>query len=152
MKRFPSFALSIWVFGVLPLVGVAQNRDPRVDALAKDNADLKQRIAEQDRRIGDLEKAVRALAAAAHPSPNPIPAPRPAWYAPESWVQIKPGMSEMAVTDILGQPTSVRTAVDVRTLYYESDAKSTQALKGSVTLMDDRVTQMTPPIFTPPPQ
>ena len=60
---------------------------------------------------------------------------------------IKTGMSEAEVVAILGPPTSVDSSIDQRTLLYAPDSKSTSTLKGSVTLIDDRVSAMTPPVF-----
>lgn len=48
---------------------------------------------------------------------------------------------------ILGPPTSVDSSIDRRTLLYTPDASSTSTLKGSVTLIGDRVTAMIPPAF-----
>jgi hypothetical protein len=131
-------------------IAAAQTRDPRVDDLIKETAQLKQKIADQDARITELERAVKFLqsvAAPAPPKPEPIPAPTPAWHRPVNWTQIKTGMSEADVVAILGPPTSVDSSIDSRTLVYAPDAKSTSTLKGSVTLVDDRVSAMTPPAF-----
>jgi hypothetical protein len=51
------------------------------------------------------------------------------------------------VEGMLGPPTSVDNSIDKRTLHYTPDASSTSTLKGNVTLVDDRVTAMTPPAF-----
>ena len=129
-------------------LAVAQTRDPRVDDLTKETAQLKRRIADQDARIAELEKAVRALQVAATPPPPArIPAETPAWLSAGNWSQIKSGMSEAQVVGILGPPTSVNAAIDTRTLNYTPDPRSTTTLKGSVTLTDDRVTAMIPPVF-----
>ena len=144
-------ALSICVFClVFPVAVIAQTHDPRVDQLTKEVAQLKTAVAEQDGRIAELEKMVKALLASAEPPPKPIPSPTPAWLSPSNWNQIRKGMSEAQVVDILGEPTSVDTSIDVRTLLYQPDSQSTVRLQGSVTLTDDRVTAMTPPAFPPP--
>jgi hypothetical protein len=127
---------------------MAQTRDPRVDELTRETALLKRRIADQEARIAELERAVKSLqAAAAPPMPAPIPSPTPAWHRATNWTLIKSGMSEAQVVEILGPPTSVDSSIDQRTLLYHPDASSTLTLKGSVTLIDDRVTAMTPPVF-----
>jgi hypothetical protein len=128
-------------------VATAQTPDPRVDALTKETAQLKRTIADQEGRIADLEKAVKALQASAAPLPARIPAVTPAWYQATNWTLIKSGMSESQVAGILGPPTSVQTTIDTRTLYYSPDSRSTTTLNGTVTLIDDRVTEMTPPAF-----
>lgn len=128
-------------------IAMAQTRDPRVDELTKETARLKSRITDQEARIAELEKAVKFLQSAANPMPAPIPAETPAWYRPANWNLIKTGMSEAQVVAILGTPTSVDSSIDKRTLLYTPDMKSTSPLKGSVTLIDDRVSAMTPPVF-----
>jgi hypothetical protein len=137
--------------GLLVLIcgaAVAQTRDPRVDELTKETAQLKRRIADQDARIAELERAVKLLqTAAAPPMPTPIPSPTPQWHKASNWTLIKTGMSEAQVVEILGPPTNVDSSIDRRTLNYAPDSNSTSTLKGSVTLIDDRVTAMTPPAF-----
>jgi outer membrane protein assembly factor BamE (lipoprotein component of BamABCDE complex) len=123
----------------------AQTRDPRVDELTKETAQLKRALADQDRRIADLEKIVRALQGVASPAPARIPADTPPWHLASNWSLIRKGMSESQIEGILGPPTSVQSAIDTRTLLYASDARSTLTLNGSVTLTDDRVTVSAPP-------
>jgi hypothetical protein len=133
---------------LMSVVAMGQARDPRVDELEKETAQLKRKVADQDARIAELERAVKSLqAAAAPPVPTPIPSPTPAWHRASNWTLIKTGMSEAEVVGILGPPTSVDSSIDRRTLLYAPDASSTSTLKGSVTLIDDRVTAMTPPAF-----
>lgn len=130
----------------LPLSS-AQAPDPRIDQLEKETAQLKITIAAQERRIAELEKTVKALQAIAEPKPTPIPSPTPPWQVASNWIRIRRGMSEAQVVEILGPPTSVDAASDVRTLHFDPDPRSTITLKGSVTLVDDRVTAMSPPAF-----
>lgn len=125
----------------------AQSRDPRVEKLTMEVEDLKRTLADQEKRIAQLESTVKMLQAAANPLPAPIPSPTPAWKASSNWVQVKPGMSEAQVESLLGPPTSVSSVEDSRTLYYQPGASSTSTLNGSVTLKDDRVIAMTPPAF-----
>jgi len=128
-------------------VAIAQTRDPRVDELLKETAQLKRMIADQETRIAELERAVKALQTAAKPLPTPIPSTTPPWSRASNWTLIKSGMSEPQVVEILGPPTSVDSSIDRRTLLYTPEANSTSTLKGSVTLIGDRVTAMTPPAF-----
>jgi hypothetical protein len=128
-------------------VAIAQTRDPRVDELLKETAQLKRTIADQEARIAELERAVKALQTAAAPLPQRIPAETPPWHRASNWILIKAGMSESQVVEILGPPTSVDSSIDRRTLNYAPEANSTSTLKGTVTLIDDRVTAMTPPAF-----
>jgi hypothetical protein len=132
----------------VPQALTAQARDSRVDKLVMDTEELKHTVADQDKRIAELEKTVKMLqAAAAPPVPTPIPSSTPAWKAPSSWNLIKAGMSEAQVVGILGPPTNVQSVEDSRTLFYQPDSSSTSTLNGSVTLKDDRVTASSPPAF-----
>jgi hypothetical protein len=128
-------------------IAIAQTRDPRVDELRKETAQLKRRIADQEARIAELEKAVQALQATAAPLPTRLPAEMPPWHRASNWTLIKIGMSQSEVVGILGPPTSVDNSIDKRTLNYTPDANSTSTLKGNVTLVGDRVTAMAPPAF-----
>jgi hypothetical protein len=126
---------------------MAQTRDPRVDELTKDVAQLKRTIADQGARIAELEKAMKNLQLAAPPLPAKIPSEIPPWHRASNWTLIKTGMSEAQVVEILGPPTSVDVSIDTRTLLYAPDSRSTSTLQGSVTLTGDRVTAMVPPAF-----
>jgi hypothetical protein len=103
--------------------------------------------ADQERRISELERTVRQLQAALAPPPKRIPAPTPLWLMPVNWGFIKREMSEAQVVELLGPPTRIQSVVDVRILYYHPDAKSTTQLHGSVTFKDDRVIASEPPDF-----
>ena len=135
----------------LPAAAQSQTQSPakesQLDELKKETAQLKALLAEEGRRIAELEKMVKALQAIANPAPAPIPSPAPLWQSASNWNQVKKGMSEAQVVDILGPPTRVDASIDVRTLVYQPDSKSTLTINGSVTLTDDRVTAMKPPAF-----
>jgi hypothetical protein len=126
---------------------MAQPPDPRIDILGKEAAELKITIADQERRIVELERIVKALQVVAAPVPTAIPTPIPPWHLAPNWILIKKGMSEAQVVEMLGPPTSVDSTVDVRTLFYQPDSRSTTTLNGTVTLTDDRVTALVPPAF-----
>jgi hypothetical protein len=138
----------VWsLYLTLPLTAMAQARDPQIDELKKETAQLKTVVADQERRIAELEKTVRALQAVATPVPTPLPTPVPAWRSASNWNQIKLGMSEAQVVEILGPPSRVEASIDVRTLIYLPDSHSTSTLSGKVTLTDDRLTAAVPPAF-----
>jgi hypothetical protein len=127
---------------------IISDQDKRLEDLEKgQSAQLRRTITDQERRIADLEKTVRTLQAALAPPPHRIPSPIPVWTQPLNWGRLKAGMSEAQVTELLGPPTRVSSVVDKRTLYYQPDAKSTSPLHGMVTLVDDRVTAVEPPDF-----
>jgi len=147
MPRNPAIPLIWLMFFAFPMTALAQARDPRVDALMTEMAQLKSTIADQEQRIGSLEKTVKALQSVAAPVPQRIPAPTPPWQVASNWNLIKKGMSEAQVVEILGPPTMTEAVTDMRTLFYNPDPRSTATLSGSVTLTDDRVTATVPPAF-----
>jgi hypothetical protein len=128
---------------------------------------LKSKIADQEERIVQLEKALKALqdtsarsgniaeailkleAAVrdlkAIPPPEPIPPVTPAWHSASNWNLVKQGMSRAQVVEILGPPTRESTVIDTQTLYYGDSAAS--RLAGSVTLVSDRLATLIPPSF-----
>jgi hypothetical protein len=138
-------------------------RDPRVDELKAEIAQLNRSIADQERRLADfekspigqfrltiadqgrriaeLEKTVKVLQQSA------APVLRSDWHVAVNWALIRKGMSEVQVVNLLGSPTRVQSVVDVRTLFYQPDPKSGSTPHGSVTLKDDRVTASDAPDF-----
>ncbi|MDP8989049.1 MAG: outer membrane protein assembly factor BamE [Acidobacteriota bacterium] len=128
-----------------------QSRDRRLDEALTDIAALKRLVREQERRIADLEKAVRPQPAApvavmeekGKVLPKPLAAP---WQNPQAWGKIHEGMSRAQVEEILGKPTSVDAVIDYQTLNYKSETPA-GVLTGGVKLTDDRVTAASPPDF-----
>lgn len=148
--------------GILGLMGLSasplclgQARDRRLDEALADIALLKRLIAEQDRRIADLEKTIKSLhATAVVPEPPPAERAKPVvrppaakWQNPLAWGLIAEGMSRAQVEDILGKPATVEAVIDYQTLIYKTDASSPRPVTGSVKLTDDRVSQVNPPVF-----
>ena len=135
----------------------SQTRDRRLDEALVDITLLKRLVKEQDRRIADLEKMVKALQVAANTEP-PKPAPkervravvRPSaarWLNPLTWGQIREGLSRAQVEEILGPPTSVEAVIDYQTLIYKGDIPGRGTVAATIKLTDDRVSQVTPPEF-----
>ena len=140
------------IIGILGLLACsslasAQTQDSRLDQLEEETARLKATVAEQGRRITELENTIKTLHAILIPVPKPIPAPTPAWQEPSGWTLLRPGMSEAQVVQILGQPTGVEAETDVRVLLYETGSSAVKTFKGTVTLIDDRVSAAQPPKF-----
>jgi len=134
----------------------SQTRDRRLDEALVDITLLKRLVKEQDRRIADLEKTVKALqAAAATERPTPaaeervraIVRPPARWLNPLAWSQIREGLSRAQVEEILGPPTSVESVIDYQTLVYKGDIPGRGTVAASIKLTDDRVSQITPPEF-----
>jgi uncharacterized coiled-coil protein SlyX len=126
---------------------LAQSEEFRIDQLEAETAQLKATVAEQGRRITELENMLKALQAVLTPTPKLISALTPAWYEPSKWTLLRAGMSEAQVVEILGPPSNVDAEIDFRTLLYETGSSDTRTLIGSVTLVDDRVTAAQPPKF-----
>jgi hypothetical protein len=135
----------------------SQTRDRRLDEALVDITLRKRLVKEQDRRIADLEKMVKALQVAANTEP-PKPAPEervravvrpPAarWLNPLTWGQIREGLSRAQVEEILGPPTSVEAVIDYQTLIYKGDIPGRGTVAATIKLTDDRVSQVTPPDF-----
>ena len=134
-----------------------QSRDRRLEATETEITLLKRLIREQDRRIAELEKTVKALHAANAVTEEPVAheAAKTAsvkplaarWHNPLAWTQIREGLSRAQVEEILGKPTSVEAVVDYQTLYYKGDVPGSGAVAGIVKLTDDRVSEVTPPAF-----
>jgi hypothetical protein len=131
----------------------AQTRDRRLDEALTDISLLKRLVKEQDRRIADLEKTLRALQPAAPPTAvdvRPKVVPRLVagrWQNPLAWAQIQEGISRAQVEEILGKPTSVDAVIDYQTLNYKGDGPGGGVLTGTVKLTDDRVSAVSPPDF-----
>lgn len=138
-----------------PLLGIvlaisipaaAQLEDIRTRQLMQDVAELQRTLRQQALRIDQLEREISRLTGA--------PVTRPAtsegvsardlekqpWLAPKTWDRVKLGMSEIEVLDILGYPTSARTAQDKsKTLFYSVQVSPAGFLSGNVELTDNRV-------------
>jgi septal ring factor EnvC (AmiA/AmiB activator) len=153
--------ISVSVLGLIWLTTspfcLSQTRDRRLDDALADIALLKRVVKEQDRRIADLEKAVKVLqpATAANPEKpaaeervkTTAKAPAARWHNPLAWSQVREGMSRAQVEEILGKPASVESVIDYQTLVYKGDVPGSGLLTGTVKLTDDRVSQARPPEF-----
>ena len=145
---------SLWL---APSQCFGQARDRRLDEAVVDITLLKRLVKEQDRRIADLEKTIKALQSAASITPSPQAAPpervktivpsRARWLNPLAWGQVREGLSRAQVEEILGPPTSVESVIDYQTMIYKGELPGAGAVSGAIKLTDDRVSQITPPDF-----
>ncbi len=143
-----SIVLSLAFLGTAQ-ASFGQTIEQRLNDAVNEITILKRVIAEQDRRISQLEKAVEALRSvsasnrektktASEPS-NPKTS-KPLWHDPAAWAKLQEGMSEAQVIAILGNPTSVENEASLRTLIYETQKyMGASSLKGKVKLLDGRV-------------
>jgi hypothetical protein len=125
--------------------------DLRVQQVEIDVRDLKRTVAEQARRIDDLERYVRQLSASPGTRSSP---PRPfkeggtEWLDPKNWDRVRKGMTAQEVIAILGVPASMRDAEGGgRVLLYATQIGATGFLGGSVTLADDKVQEIARPVL-----
>ena len=92
---------------------VGRTKDRRLDEALVDITALKKLVAEQNRHITALEKAIETLqlqvkavdpqkSAGEERVKTPPPAPVSPWQVPSSWIRIKEGMSRSQVVEILG--------------------------------------------------
>lgn len=137
-----------------------QTNDRRIEDAIAESTFLKRVVAEQDRRIAELEKAVGALqvgTATELPRTSQV-GQKPAtsaransatpWKTPSAWGRVKDGMSRSQVVAILGQPTSVEANVgSFVTLFYKGEVAGSGSVTGTVKLEDDRVWQVNTPVF-----
>jgi hypothetical protein len=162
MSRISAIGALCVICLAIPPAGFAQApvhpaRDRRLEDALSDIALLKRLVKEQDRRLSDLEKIVRALqpvtaealeSLSADKRPKAVGRPVGArWQNPQAWMQIREGMSRAEVEEILGKPISVESVIDYQTLIYKSEPAAPSPLMGTVKLTDDRVSQATPPAF-----
>jgi hypothetical protein len=135
----------------------SQSKDRRLEDAQTDITLLKRLVKDQDRRIADLEKTVKALQAATtanaekpageeRPKTNFKP-PAAQWLNPLAWTQVREGMSRAQVEGVLGKPVSVESVLDYQTLLYQGDAPGSGPVTGIVKFTDDRVSEVDPPDF-----
>lgn len=132
-----------------------QQSDRRSEDVLAEIKLLKRVVAEQDRRIANLEKALDTSRLGAIAGPQSSGAPDPItvaqstnstpWKTPLAWSKIKNGMSRAQVTVILGRPTSVDTVFNFQSLFYQGEVLGSGSVTGTVKLMDDRVWQVNVP-------
>jgi hypothetical protein len=118
----------------------AQAPDSRSDDSAKEIALLKRTVADQDRRIANLERTMRSLQTTVL---TPARLVRPSWRNAEGWSAVKIGMSRDQVVEILGEPKSTDIVIDRQTLSYKDVSNPI----GKVVITDDRVSEVNSPRF-----
>jgi hypothetical protein len=139
---------------------LGQGSDKRLDDAIAEISFLKRVVAEQDRRISELEKTVAALQlGAASRAETPIPGgslgalAQPdstmPWKQGATWNRLKDGMSRAQVEAILGQPTSVTTIehTNFLTLFYSGAVPGSGSVTRKVELNDDQVYLVSRPVF-----
>lgn len=142
--------MALWVCIAPP--ATAQVTQLQVNRLEQDVRDLRRELDLQRRRLEQIERAAATGArpprvagtrpGTSDPSPGQ-PAPATAqWLSAGSWEKVRPGLSELEVVALLGQPTSMRASDDGqrRTLFYALEIGTAGYLAGNVVLEAGRVT------------
>jgi hypothetical protein len=135
---------------------LGQGTEKRLDDAIAEISFLKRVVAEQDRRISELEKTVNAIERAAKLE-TPVgdsqagktvpPNSAMAWNTPAAWRRLKEGMSRAQVEAVLGRPTSAEPFGPNLTLFYSGQVAGSGSVTGTVKLTDDRVWQVNIPVF-----
>jgi len=145
-------------------MAVGQTKDRKSEDALVDITLLKRLVKDQEKRISDLEKTVKALqqsipaasagANVARPAPTPEERAKPVvkppvarWHDPLNWSQIREGLSRAQVEEILGKPTTIDSVIDFQTMVYKGDVPGVGMLSGTIKLTDDRVSEVNPPNF-----
>jgi len=132
------------LLALMPLTASAAD-EQRISFLEQEVRNLQRQIQSLSRQIDELRTrpdrpTAQAPAAADAPAPG-----SDQWIDAESWKQVRRGMSEMEVIDLLGAPTSMRAEGNARVLLYALEIGSSGFLGGSVTLRDRTVAEVQPP-------
>jgi SmpA/OmlA family protein len=142
------------VTGLAPQAARADDA-ARINFLESEIQRLRNQIDEQNRRIERLEAALAQRGAGAPGRPSDRRAesapgaakatgPQP-WHALENWERVTKGMTQEEVTKVLGEPTSVQSVDNYKTLFYSGITRDGRTLNGLVNLRDERVVAIKKP-------
>lgn len=129
---------------LMPLTTSAADAQ-RISFLEQEVRNLQRQVQSLSRQIDELRTrpdrpTTQAPAASVAPSPG-----SDQWINAARWKQVRRGMSELEVIDLLGAPTSMRAEGDARVLLYAMEIGSSGFLRGSVTLRDRAVVEVQQP-------
>jgi hypothetical protein len=121
----------------------------RINFLESEIQRLRNQLDEQNRRIERLEAALAQRGAAApgrptdrHPettaSSPKATGPQP-WHSLENWERVTKGMTQEEVVKVLGEPTTVQSVDNYKTLFYSGVTRDGRTLNGLVNMRDERV-------------
>jgi len=128
----------------LPFTASAAD-EQRISFLEQEVRNLQRQVQALSRQLDEMRtRPDRPMAQA--PAATITPAPgSDQWIDAALWRQVRPGMNELEVIDLLGPPTSMRTEGEARVLLYALEIGSSGFLGGSVTLRDRTVAEVRPP-------
>jgi len=132
------------------LAGSSRADDLKIAQMEQDIRELQQQVNRQARRIENLEgELARSRVSITPPADRSAAAEKDTqqpWLNVANWNRLKPGMTELDVIQLIGPPRSLRKAADgSQTLLYVMEIGVGSFLSGSVTLIDQRVTEVTKP-------
>ena len=133
------------LLALLPLQASAAD-EQRISFLESEVRNLQRQVMALSRQLDEIRtrpdrptaQAPATAGAAASPAADQ-------WIDAARWRQIRPGMSELEVIDLLGAPTSMRKEGDSRILLYALEIRSSGFLGGSVVLRDRAVAEVRQP-------
>jgi hypothetical protein len=120
--------------------------DPRVTFLEQEVRNLQRQVLALSRQVEELRTRPERPKARPLAAPEVPSASDPARWADAShWRQLRKGMSELEVINLLGPPTSMREENGARLLLYAMDIGGSGFLGGSVTLRERQVIEVREP-------
>jgi hypothetical protein len=132
-------------------VSNGQATDVLVEQLRQDVRELNRVMRDQARQLERLEREIARLKAGAVKRPARPGAAAAAdvearWLSAARWKNVREGMSELEVVELLGPPTAVRSdAPGSKTLIYTLELEGTGFLSGTVLLENARVAGVSEP-------
>jgi hypothetical protein len=130
--------------------------DFRITKLEQDVLELRRDVQSQQRKLELLEqqlaqqRTVTPISSGAVAGGARTESGDPAaWINHSAWRRVKPGMSEIGVVEILGAPTSMRSADDGTTkiLFYTLEIGASGFLSGNVKIANHRVLEVQVPLL-----
>jgi hypothetical protein len=124
--------------------------DLKVSQLEQEIRTLQREVSAQSRQLDELRRQLgriadqRSIPGAPVATPALAP-PNTQWLEASRWKQIKAGMSELEVINLLGAPASMRAANQERLLLYAMEVGATGFLTGSVTFREGVVVTVKTP-------
>jgi hypothetical protein len=135
---------SLLMLGFLPLAASSAD-DGRVRFLEQEVRNLQRQVMSLTRRVDELTRPARNPGAIQAPAAGEPRTSSDAWIDAAKWRQLRPGLSELEVIELLGPPTSMREAGGGRVLFYALEIGSSGFLGGSVTLREGVVAEVQQP-------
>ena len=131
------------LLALMPLTASAAD-EQRISFLEQEVRNLQRQVQSLSRQVDELrtrpDRPTAPVPAVATPAPG-----SDQWIDAARWKQVRRGMSELEVIDLLGAPSSMRAEGNARVLLYALEIGTAGFLGGSVTLRDRTVAEVRPP-------